>query len=61
VHANVTVDFNEGRDDWVAVASAEPYANYLNLTPERKPRQFLQARYPSCRPTNNVKALKAML
>jgi len=25
------VDFNEAGDDWVAVASAGPYANHLHL------------------------------
>jgi len=49
----------------VAVASAGPYAS-LHLAPDRQPRQhpttrFLQAGCPSCRPTNNVKALKAHL
>jgi len=28
------VDFNEARDDWVAVASAGPYANNLHLAPD---------------------------
>ena len=36
---------------WVAVALAEPYAS-LHLT--------LQARCPSCRPTNRIKALEKM-
>jgi len=49
---------------WVAVASAGPYAS-LHLAPDRLPRQhptthFLQAGCPSCCPTNSVKALKAM-
>jgi len=49
----------------VAVASAGPYAS-LHLAPDRQPHQhpttlFLQARCPSCRPTNSVKALKAQL
>jgi len=47
---------------WVAVASAGPYAN-RHLTPDNHanipPLSFLQARCPSCRPTNSVKALKA--
>jgi len=47
----------------VAVASAGPCAS-LHLAPDRQPCQhpttrFLQAGCPSCRPTNNVKALKA--
>jgi len=29
------LDFNEARDDGVAMASAGPYANHLNLTPDR--------------------------
>jgi len=29
------LDFNEGRDDGVAVSSAGPYANYLHLAPDR--------------------------
>ena len=49
---------------WVAVASAGPYAS-LHLAPDRQPHQrpttqFLQAGCPSCRPTNSVKALKAI-
>jgi len=28
------IDFNEARDDGVAVASAGPYANHLHLTPD---------------------------
>ena len=48
----------------MAVASAGPHANHLHLAPERQPRQypttqFLQAGFPSCRPTNSIKALKA--
>jgi len=47
----------------VAVASAGPYAG-LHPAPDRQPHQhpttlFLQARCPSCRPTNSIKALKA--
>ena len=29
------LNFTEARDDGVAVASAEPYANHLHLTPDR--------------------------
>jgi len=29
------LDFNEARDDGVAVASAGPYANHLHLVPDR--------------------------
>jgi len=32
---------NEARDDGVAVASAEPYANHLHLTPDRQSCQHL--------------------
>jgi len=28
-HQKTNVDFNEARDDWVAVASAGPHANHL--------------------------------
>jgi len=53
------LDFTEARQ-WVAVASAGPYAS-LHLAPYRQPRQhptpqFLQAGCPSC-----VKAQKAFL
>jgi len=52
----------------VAVASAGPYAS-LHLAPDRQPHQhpttvFLQVGTvgcPSCRPSNSVKALKAIL
>ena len=60
------LDFAEARDDGVAVLSVEPYANHLHLAPDRQPRQhlitpyFLQAGCPFCRPTNSVKALKAI-
>jgi len=48
----------------VAVASAKPYAN-LHLAPDNNhdsspPLSFLQAGCPSCRPTNSVKAMKAL-
>ena len=48
----------------MAVASAGPYAS-LHLTPDRQPHQhpatqFLQARCPSCHPTNSIKALKVV-
>ena len=33
------LDFAEARDDRVAVASAEPYANHFLLTPVKQPRQ----------------------
>jgi len=29
------MDFNETRDNGVAVVSAEPYANHLHFTPDR--------------------------
>ena len=34
------LDFNEGRDDGVAVASAGPYANHLHLYPDRYPDRY---------------------
>ena len=47
---------------WVTVASAGLYAS-LHLIPDNHanilPLSFLQAGCPSCRPTNDVKALKA--
>jgi len=30
------VDFNETRDDGVAVTSTEPYADHLHLAPDRQ-------------------------
>jgi len=61
--SKTNLDFTEARDKLVAVASAGPQSS-LHLAPDRKPRQhpttgFLQAGFPSCRPTNRVKALKA--
>ena len=55
--------FSWSKRQWVAVASAGPYAS-LHLAPDRQPHQhpplcFLQAACPSCRPANSVKALKA--
>jgi len=35
------VDFTGAKDDGVAVASAGPYANHLQLAPDRQPCQFL--------------------
>ena len=35
------LDFNEARDDGVAVASAEPYANHLHLAADRRLCQHL--------------------
>jgi len=62
------LDLNEATDDMVlgmAVASAGPYANNLHLAPDRWPHQhliaqFLQAICCSWRPTNSIKALKAI-
>jgi len=58
------LDFDEARDDGVAVASAGPYANRLHLAPDGQPCQylniqFLQAGYPSSHPTSHVKPLNA--
>jgi len=55
--------FYWSKRQWLAVASAGQYKS-LHLAPDRQPHQhpitlFLQARCPSCRPTNSVKALKA--
>ena len=52
------------RHDWVAVASAEPYASYLHFAPEDNHTstssvRFLRAGCSSWHPTNSVKALKA--
>ena len=54
--------FYWSKRQWVAVASAGPYASQ-HLTPDRQPCQhpttlFLQAGCPSCRPTNSIKALR---
>jgi len=32
---HINLDFNEARDDLVALASAGPYANHLHLAPDR--------------------------
>ena len=53
--------FYWSKRQWVAVASAGPYAS-LYLAPVRQPHQhptalFLQAGCPSCHPTNSIKAL----
>ena len=58
--------FYWSKRQWVAVASAGPYAS-LHLAPDRQPCQhpttlfFLQAGCPFCQPTNSIKALKAKL
>jgi len=39
------LDFNEERDDQVAVASAGPYANHLHLALDRSPCQHLNTRF----------------
>jgi len=57
------LDFTEARDsEWqwhllgyMQVCTSLQTDNYANTPPLR----FLLAGYPSCRPTNNVKALKA--
>jgi len=59
------LDFNEARDDGVAVVSVGLYAdNHLHLAADRKPNQHLinqclQAGCFASRSTNSVKALKA--
>jgi len=49
----------------VAVASAGPYAVCTSLQTDNhastSPLVFLQAGCPSCRPTNIIKALKAIV
>jgi len=50
--------FYWSKRQWVAVASAGPYAS-LHPAPDRQPRQhlttqFLQARCPSCHPANST-------
>jgi len=53
------VDFTEGRDSewqWHQQVYISLQIDNHASTP---PLSFLQARCPSCRPTNNVKALKA--
>ena len=54
--------FYWSKRQWVAVASAGPCASQ-HLAPDRQPHQHattvcLQARCPSCHPTNSVKALR---
>ena len=55
--------FYWSKRQWVAVASAGPYASLTLLQTDNHastpPLSFLQARCPSCCPTNSVKALKA--
>jgi len=57
------MDFNEARDDGVAVASAGPDANHLHLTPDRSPRQSHINQFYTGQMLfthfNSVKALKA--
>ena len=60
-HARTHTHTHTGKRQWVAVASAGPYAS-LYLAPVRQPHQhptalFLQAGCPSCHPTNSIKAL----
>jgi len=58
------LDFNEARDDDVAVASAGPYANHLHFGQDRQPCQYLITGYFTGQMlflmlNNSVKALKA--
>jgi len=57
------VDFNKARDDGIALASARPNANHLQLTPDRQPCQHLITqfftRWMLCWPPNYAKAEKA--
>jgi len=54
-----------GVSEWQWHQLDHNYANNLHLVPDRQPHQhpiaqFLQAGLSSCRPTNSVKALKAV-
>ena len=58
-HKRLTAFFAQARDDGVAVASAEPYANHLHLAPDRQPCQHLITRFygpdalPVAKPTES--------
>jgi len=58
-----SLDFTASKRQWVAVASAGPYAS-LHLTLDRQScqhpttTQFLQTGFPSCCPTHSVKGSK---
>jgi len=64
-YGKTNLDFTEARDiEWqwhqlgrMQVCTSLQTDNYAS-TP---PLSFLQARCPSCRPTNSIKALKAMI
>jgi len=47
--SKTNLDFNEARDDRVAVASAGPYANHLHLAPDRQPCPHLITQFITCR------------
>jgi len=51
------LDFNEAGDDWVAVALAGPFTNYLLQT---DPTEFGLVSFIQCQ-TNSVKALKLVM
>ena len=59
------LDFSGARDDGVAVASAGPMqiictSLQTHNHASTSPLSFLQARCPCCRPSNGIKALKAI-
>jgi len=41
----IILDFNETREDVVAVASAGPHANHLNFARDTQPRQHLITKF----------------
>jgi len=45
------LDFNEARDDGVAVASAGLHANHLHFAPDRQSRQHLTTQFFTGQPT----------
>jgi len=54
------LDLNEARDDaWQWYQLDHMQVIYTSLQTDNLTTQFLQVRYPSCCPTNSVKALKA--
>jgi len=56
------LDFTEARDSewqWHQLGNMEVCTSLQQITCQHPTTQFLQARCPSCHPTNSVKALKA--
>ena len=57
------LDFTEARDSewqWHQLGKSSPHFRQITM-PAPNHSVFLQARWPSCRPTNRVKALKAQV